>query len=107
MGAGPAWWPARRLSGRGGLAGAVLAGGELVQAGGQVLAFGAVGGGVGLGTLQPGAPPGDRFFPRAQLRPVGGGARGGLTAAVVPGPGGPVQGGLGTGAGGRRRGPPR
>src|SRR6266704_1672873 len=104
MGAGPAWWPARRLSGRGGLAGAVLAGGELVQAGGQVLAFGAVGVGVGLGALQPGAQPGDRFFQRAQLRLVGGGERGGMPAVVVAELGELVAGGLVAGAGGGGRG---
>ena len=104
MGAGPAGGRPGRLSGRGGLAGAVLAGGELVQAGGQVLAFGAVGVGVGLGALHPGAQPGDRFFQRAQLRLVGGGERGGMPAVVVAELGELVAGGLVAGAGGGRRG---
>ena len=69
-----------------------------------MLALGAVGVGVGLGALQPGAQPGDRFFQRAQLRLVGGGERGGMPAVVVAELGELVAGGLVAGAGGGRRG---
>ena len=69
-----------------------------------MLALGAVGVGVGLGALQPGAQPGDRFFQRAQLRLVGGGERGGIPAVVVAELGELVAGGLVAGAGGGRRG---